>query len=132
VARVDHHCLHGSGVSIRRSLFVTYRSRIHPAPWRSVVLPDGVLHTHVFLPMSGSSEIRKGIDAACERPRDFLGALFSRILLASYPIPRMKKSPNQTLEQNCRPASPLGRWRQFGRAVRARPCVSGGSRSALR
>ena len=39
---------------------------------------------------------------------------------------------NKTLETNCRPASPLdARW-QFGRAVHAQPCVSGGSRSALR
>jgi len=40
--------------------------------------------------------------------------------------------PNQTLETNCRPASPLDAWQQFERAVHARPCVSGGSRSALR
>ncbi len=39
---------------------------------------------------------------------------------------------NQTLETNCRPASPLNAVPQFGRAVHARPCVSGGSRSALR
>ena len=41
-------------------------------------------------------------------------------------------SPNQTLETNCRPASPLDAWREFGRAVHAPSCVSGGSRSALR
>jgi len=40
-------------------------------------------------------------------------------------------SPNQTLETNCRPASPLNAGRQFGRAVHARPCVSGGGRSTL-
>ena len=40
--------------------------------------------------------------------------------------------PNQTLETNCRPASPLDAGRQFGRAVHAPTCVSGGSRSALR
>ena len=39
---------------------------------------------------------------------------------------------NKTLEQNCRPASPLNAWRQFGPAVHAPSCVSGGSRSALR
>jgi hypothetical protein len=39
---------------------------------------------------------------------------------------------NKTLEPNCRPASPLDAWRQFGRTVHAQPCVSGGSRSALR
>lgn len=37
---------------------------------------------------------------------------------------------NQTLETNCRSASPLVAWWQFGRAVHAHPCVSGGSRSA--
>lgn len=37
---------------------------------------------------------------------------------------------NKSVETNCRPASPLdARWR-FGDAVYARPCVSGGSRSA--
>jgi hypothetical protein len=44
----------------------------------------------------------------------------------------MMKSPNQTLETNCRPASPLNAVREFGRAVHAQSCVSGGSRSALR
>ena len=39
---------------------------------------------------------------------------------------------NKTLETNCRPASPLDAWWQFGRTVDAQPCVSGGSRSALR
>jgi hypothetical protein len=39
---------------------------------------------------------------------------------------------NQTLETNCRPAYPLDAGRQFGRAVHALACVSGGSRSALR
>jgi hypothetical protein len=38
---------------------------------------------------------------------------------------------NQTLETNCRPASPLVAWLQFEHAVHAQPCVSGGSRSAL-
>ena len=38
----------------------------------------------------------------------------------------------QTLEMNCRPASPLDAGRQFGRADHAPACVSGGSRSALR
>ena len=42
----------------------------------------------------------------------------------------MQNRPNQTLETNCRPASPLDAGWQFGRAVHARPCVSGGSRSA--
>jgi hypothetical protein len=42
------------------------------------------------------------------------------------------KKPNQTLETSCRPASPLDALRQFGRAVHALACVSGGSRSALR
>ena len=42
------------------------------------------------------------------------------------------QSPNQTLETNCRPAFPLDAGRHFGRAIHARPCVSGGSRSALR
>jgi hypothetical protein len=40
--------------------------------------------------------------------------------------------PNQTPETNCRPASPLDGWRQSERVVHAQPCVSGGSRSALR
>jgi hypothetical protein len=39
---------------------------------------------------------------------------------------------HQTLETNCRPASPLEAWRQIGRAVHALACISGGSRSALR
>jgi HEAT repeat protein len=39
---------------------------------------------------------------------------------------------NNALETNFRPASPLGVWWQFGRAVHAPPCVSGCSRSALR
>ena len=39
---------------------------------------------------------------------------------------------NKTLETNCRPASPLDAWWQFGRTVDAQPCVSSGSRSALR
>jgi hypothetical protein len=43
-----------------------------------------------------------------------------------------RKTPNQTLETNCRPASPLEGWWKFGRALHAQPCVSGGSRSALR
>ena len=43
-----------------------------------------------------------------------------------------KGSPNQTLETNCRPASPFEAKQQFECAVRARPCVFGGSRSALR
>jgi len=43
-----------------------------------------------------------------------------------------QRSPNQTLETNCRPASPLDAERDFGRAVCARSCASGGSRSALR
>lgn len=42
------------------------------------------------------------------------------------------RSPNQTLETNCRPASPLDAGRRFGLAVHARSCVSGGSRSAFR
>ena len=41
------------------------------------------------------------------------------------------KAANQTLETNCRPASPLEVQRQFGRAVHARPCLSGGGRSPL-
>ena len=41
-------------------------------------------------------------------------------------------TPNQTLETNCRPASPLEARQQVGRAGHARPCVFGGSRSALR
>jgi len=36
------------------------------------------------------------------------------------------------LETNRRPASPLDAGRRFERAVHARPCVSGGARSALR
>lgn len=40
-------------------------------------------------------------------------------------------TPNQTLETNCRPASPLDSWWQFGRAVYAPACVSGGGRSPL-
>jgi hypothetical protein len=44
----------------------------------------------------------------------------------------MELLTNQTLETNCRPASPLDTWRQVGRAVHALACVSGGSRSALR
>ncbi|HEX5221915.1 MAG TPA: hypothetical protein VFZ59_20300 [Verrucomicrobiae bacterium] len=39
---------------------------------------------------------------------------------------------NETLETNCRPASPLDAGQQFGRATHAQPCLSGGSRSALR
>ena len=35
------------------------------------------------------------------------------------------RGPNQTLETNCRPATPLDAGRQFGRATRARPCLSG-------
>ncbi len=42
-----------------------------------------------------------------------------------------KRTPNQVLETNCRPASPLDAGRQLGRAVHARPGLSGGSRSAL-
>jgi cell wall-associated NlpC family hydrolase len=42
------------------------------------------------------------------------------------------KTPNKSVETNCRPASPLDAGRQFGRAVHALACVSGGSRSALR
>jgi len=44
---------------------------------------------------------------------------------------RQLRSHNQTPEQNCRPASPLDAWRQFERGAHARPCASGGSRSAL-
>jgi len=40
--------------------------------------------------------------------------------------------PNQTLETNRRPASPLGTSRQFERAVHAQTYLSGGGRSALR
>ncbi len=43
----------------------------------------------------------------------------------------MRVSPNQRVETNRRPAFPLEAWREFGRAVHARPCVSGGSRSVL-
>ena len=34
-------------------------------------------------------------------------------------------------ETNFRPASPLEAWQQFGRAVHAPACVSGGSPSGL-
>ncbi len=34
--------------------------------------------------------------------------------------------PKQTLETNCRLASPLDARRQFGRAVHAQVCISGG------
>jgi len=44
----------------------------------------------------------------------------------------MKTWSNKTLEQNCRPASALDTRCQFERAIHARSCVSGGSRSALR
>jgi hypothetical protein len=44
----------------------------------------------------------------------------------------MTKKPNQTLETNRRPASPLEAGRQFERAVHAQACLSGGGRSALR
>lgn len=44
----------------------------------------------------------------------------------------MTPLPDQTLETNCRPALPFDAGQQFERAVLARPCVSGGSRSALR
>jgi hypothetical protein len=37
---------------------------------------------------------------------------------------------NNRMHTNCRPASPLDAGRRFGRAVHARPCVSGGSRPA--
>ena len=37
---------------------------------------------------------------------------------------------NKALETNCRPAFPLEAWWQCERAVHARPCISGGSRSA--
>jgi hypothetical protein len=40
-------------------------------------------------------------------------------------------TPNQTLETNRRPASPLGAGRQFVRAVHAQACLSGGGRSAF-
>ena len=39
---------------------------------------------------------------------------------------------NKTLETNCRPASPVDAWLQFGRALHAPACVCGGSRSAFR
>jgi hypothetical protein len=41
-------------------------------------------------------------------------------------------SPNQTLETNSRPASPLDGQREFGRSFHAPPGVSGGCRSACR
>jgi hypothetical protein len=44
----------------------------------------------------------------------------------------MIESPNQTLETNRRPASPLVAGRQFEYAVHAQACISGGGRSALR
>jgi hypothetical protein len=44
----------------------------------------------------------------------------------------MTKKPNQTLETNRRPASPLGVGRQFVHDVHAQACISGGGRSALR
>jgi hypothetical protein len=47
-------------------------------------------------------------------------------------MPTNSGRSNQTLETNCRPASPLNAGRQFERAVRAQACVSGGSRSAWR
>jgi len=40
--------------------------------------------------------------------------------------------PSQTLETNCRPASPFDAVPQFVHAVHAPACASGGSRSALR
>jgi hypothetical protein len=43
-----------------------------------------------------------------------------------------KMTPNQTLETNRRPASPLDAGHQFGRAVYAQACISGGGRSAIR
>jgi hypothetical protein len=48
------------------------------------------------------------------------------------PRRRVAASFNQTLETNCRTASPLDAGRQLERAVHARPYVSGGSRSAIR
>ncbi len=38
-----------------------------------------------------------------------------------------RTTPAPTRQPNCRPASPLEVWREFGRAGHARPCVSGGS-----
>jgi hypothetical protein len=60
-------------------------------------------------------------------------AYFSVLLAGRYSYLRVaKRTPNQTLETNCRPATPLDAGRQFGRAAHALACVSGGSRSALR
>lgn len=39
---------------------------------------------------------------------------------------------DKRLERNCHPASLLNAWPQFGPAAHGQPCVSGGSRSALR
>lgn len=45
---------------------------------------------------------------------------------------KFEDTPNQTLETNRRPASPLNTGPQFGRTFHAPPCVSGGGRSAFR
>ncbi len=48
-----------------------------------------------------------------------------------YTITAFHKAPNQTLETNRRPPPPLDAGCEFGHAVHAQACSSGGGRSAL-
>ena len=95
VARCHHHRMHRSCLPFRRCLLFTDGGRIYTVAWRHPLLRDLLLLRHVFLSLPAAPTHSQGAHFFSQCPCSFLDALLHRVLLASFEVPRVNRSPNK-------------------------------------